>query len=960
MNLLNLRTEYSYRTAFGHVPNIIKKVKSLGCTAAGICDRNGTWGHVVWEKECKKAGIKPIFGVELGVVKDARIREKQPPNYMSFIAKTNAALKEIYELVTISTENFYYIPRIDYRDIQKLSDDVLVFVGKHPDWEQLDIIDRDFLLDLKPTTPKATIAKAKALDYLIVAMNDNHYIDPDDRGAYEVAMGRWKDRRTVPMHIMGQDEWSHYCDNVEATILADEFSKFCNVQLPQAQMVSFQCDKSLRQLCEENASNKNIDLTNPVYKERFERELTLIHEKNFEDYFYVIWDMLIYAKKNMLVGPARGSSCGSLVCYLLDITEIDPIPFGLIFERFIDVNRSDMPDIDIDFPDNKRDKVFDYLKEKYGERNVARLGSVNKFQPRMAINIACKEMDIAPWEVKNLKEIIVKRNIGDKRNDALKETFETIETGAKVLERFPHLAVTQQIEGHASHAGQHAAGMIVTTAPVSNYCSVDRQTGAVQIDKHDAEDLNLLKIDALGLRTLTVIEDCLTQIGWDNKKLLNYPLDDKDAFNLINNKKYSGIFQFDGAALQNVCHQTGVSHFNDIVALTSLARPGPLDSGGTQSYIDRKNGDEPIHYEHPLLEPILSETYGVIVYQEQLMKICRNLSHLSWGDTSDIRRAVSKSKGDEYLKQFKIKFIDGCINNTSIDQKVAERIFDNILTFGSYGFNKSHAVAYALVSYWCMVLKAHFPLPWAVANLRHPGSGDSADMKCVKLLRELDAEGIQYEPFNADKSEVDWSYDGNKIIGGLINVKGIGKKVAADIVRRRNKGEDFTPRQVKLLTEGKTPFDMLYEGKELFGDLLADPAAYNIASKIWSLDELTEDHEGEFLIMAKIISKSLRDENEPVNIEKRKTRAAERGEDIGDGIIEGQTLYLNCKVEDDSGASFYIRIGRHDYTDSGAQIVGKHKEGDWFLWKGRKVKGISMLFIDRHRFLGNKEIGMFQ
>ena len=959
MNLLNIRTEYSYRCSFGRIANVIERLKELGCTSAGICDRNGTWGHVVWEKACKKAGIKPIFGVELAVVKDARIKEKQSPCFMSFIAKNNEGLKEIYELVTTSTENFYYIPRIDYSDLQKISENIFLFIGNNPDWDEINKLNANKFLNLTPTTPKATEEKAFNMGIELVAMGDNLYVVPEDRGAYEIAMGRWKDRRTIPMHIMDDGEWQHHCNyNYHAIHLADLISDECCVELPQAEMVHFIPDKTLKELCEERAPEKNIDLSDEIYKERFERELKLIHDKNFEDYFYVIWDMLRFSKKHMLVGPARGSSCGSLVCYLLDITEIDPIPHGLIFERFIDVNRADMPDIDIDFPDHKRDLVFNYLKEKYGDLNVVRLGSVNKFKAKSAIGITAKELDIPPWEVKDLKDSIIERSSGDARSQyCIMDTLNELEMGRKVIGRYPQLRVAERIEAHASHTGQHAAGIVVTAHPVSNYCSVDVQTGAAQIDKYDAETLDLLKIDALGLRTLTIIEDCLEQIGWDYEKILRYPIDDEKAFQLINDKKCTGIFQFEGFALRTVCDRMTLDKFNDVAAITALARPGPLSSGGTQTYLERKSGQEPIYYAHPFLENILGETYGVFVYQEQVMKVVREMGGLSWGETSAIRKAMSKSLGEEFFNQFRIKFVEGAKKIHGVEEKVALQIFEEMCTFGSWGFNKSHAIAYGLVSYWCMVLKAHFPLEWAVACLRHAGSGDAGEDRCIKLLRELDKEGITYKPYDAQHSVSDWSYANGQVIGGLTNIKGIGKKVAADIVRRREKGEDLTPRQIKLLSEGKTPFDMLYEGHELFGHILNDPISHNIVSKIWDLGELTDDHEGEFLVMAKLASRTLRDENELSNIEKRKARAKERGENIGDGLIQGQTLYLNCRIEDDSGRLFFVRISRHDYKKIGVKIVEEYEEGDWFLWKGRKSKGFNMLFINRYRFLGNKKVG---
>lgn len=950
MNYLNLKTEYSYKHAFGRYKKVLDKCKSIGSTHAGICDRNSTFGHVVWSKYCKKIGIIPIFGVELGVVKDARIKEKQSPVWFSFIAKNNAGLKEIYELTTLSTENFYYIPRIDYDDINSISQNVFV-ISNGP--ACLDNITRSGVLQgISPSN----IKNPSGIES--VAMSSNLFINVEDFDAYEIVVGVNKENKTTPMHLLDEHEWIFWCQDNASIVNADRIIKECKADLPKAVMVSYKSDKTLRELCEARAPKKGIDLNEEVYKKRFDRELSLIKEKEFEDYFFVIWDLLIYAKKHMLVGPARGSSCGSLVCYLLDITEVDPIPHGLIFERFIDINRRDMPDIDIDFPDNKRDLVFDYLKDKYGAGNVARLGSVNKIQAKSAIVVTAKQLNIPPWDVKDFKESIIERSDGDENSDkCLVDTFSTLEIGKKTIEKFPQLEVATRIEAHASHAGQHAAAIVVTAHPVSNYCSVDRKTGAMQIDKHDADDLGLLKIDALGLRTLSILEDCLKQINWSYGRLIKYPLNDQAAFDLINNKRYSGIFQFDGAAVKGVCGEIKVEAFEDIPAISSIARPGPLSSGGAQIYIDRKNGEEPVYHAHEAMEPILKDTYGTFVYQEQIMMIVREIGNFSWSNTSAIRKAISKSMGEEAMNKYKEAFIDGSSAKFGIDSKTSTKIFEDICTFGSYGFNKSHAVAYGLISYWCMMLKARFPLEFSVACLRNAGKGEAGELVCIKLLRELDSEGIKYKPFDAKLSQVDWSYSDGVLIGGFKNIKGIAQKGASDMLRRRKNNEKFTPRQEKLLESGKTPFDMLYEGEELFGHIFRDPMSYNIVSRIWRLDEIEENAEGDFMVCAKIIETKIRDENEEDRIQRRIDRAKEKGEDVGDGIMTGQTLFVNCKIEDDSGKMFYARIGRQEYKTLGKKIVDDHNDGDWFLWKGNKMKGINMLFVSRFRYLGNRKEG---
>ena len=958
MNQLKIRTEYSFRVAFGRLKFIIKKLKEFNVTSACICDRNSTWGHVAWQKECLKNDIKPVFGVELFVIENARIKEKQPGVFMSFVAKNYNGLKELYSLVTTSTENFYYTQRIDYSDINRLSENIIVLLGDNPDYKKIESYSNCYQ-EISQATEKNIIKKSNQLKIPQALCCDNFYISSYDFYAYEIAMGRWREKRTIPMHIMDQNELRHYVDVTDEMLEnTQNILDQCDVTLPKAQIVKYASEKTIKDICKERSKTKGIDLDDEIYKERFERELNLIKEKGFEDYFYVIWDLVKFAKTKMLVGPGRGSSCGSIVCYLLDITDIDPIKHGLLFERFIDINRNDLPDIDIDFPDTKRELVFKYLTNKYGDKNVCRLGSVNKFMARMAVGITAKELDIPPWDIKDFKESLIQRNEGDSNFDAcINDSFE-LEIGKKIIDKYPVLKIAGEIEAHASHAGQHAAGVLVAENPISDYCSIDMQTKSAQIDKRDAEILDVLKIDVLGLVTLTIIEDCLSQIGWSYEDILKIDINDKNVFNLIKEKKYAGIFQFEGLALKGICDQMNVDCFEDICAITALARPGPLNSGGTQSYIKRKNGIETVYYAHEEMKKILSETYGTLVYQEQVMFCVRNVAGFSWSDTAKIRKAIAKSMGGEVIDGFRQQFIDGALKLHNIDKDISEKIFDDMVAFGKYGFNKSHAVAYGLVSYWCMYLKYYHTLEWAVACLRHPGgSKEVAEDRCIKLLRELDNEGIKYKPFDPDISVEDWSYNDGVVIGGLTNIKGVGKKVAADIVRRKKENEELTPRQKKLLKEGKTPYDILYEGKEIFGDILKCPHNYNIASHIFMLDELKDEDEGEFLVMAKIITKSIRDENEPVNIEKRKTRAKEYGEDIGDGMIKGQTLYLNIRIEDDSGKTFYARIGRNDYKKIGTQIVDKHKDGDWFLWKGNKIQGINMIFVSRYKFLGNKNVG---
>lgn len=928
---IKCRTEYSFRSAYGTLEKVLER------RGYGICDRNGTWGHVQFAKAAKKKGIKPLFGVELAVVKDAKTKEKQPHNWMSFIAKTNKGLQEIYELTTLATEQFYYLPRIDYSDLFGLSNDVIILSGTMPDLASLPRKAANLYIELSPNSSERMLKFAEDKGYKVVACSDNFYPSPEDKYIYEIIASSNKDNRTTPMHLL--DEWSWrdalpWAPEVailEAQIIYDE----CNAALPTAEMVHFRSDTTLRELCLTGAARRKCRLDYPEYAARLERELDLIKQKKFEDYFYVIADLVNYAKLHMLVGPARGSSCGSLVCYLLGITDIDPIPYGLLFERFIDINREDLPDIDIDFQDDRRELVFTYLKEKYGADKVARLGTVMRYKAKSAIDDVSRELSIPTWEVKDLKEAMIERSSGDSRAQfCIMDTFQSLEVGKKTLDKYPELEAASHMEGHARQSGQHAAGVLVTAEPVYKYCSVDKKTGAAMIDKKDAEDLNMLKIDALGLRTLSVIQDTLDQVGWSREELLNHPMDDEKAFAVLMNGRFSGIFQFEGFALQNICRQIPIRKFEDIAAITALARPGPLTSGGTSEYVKRHNGEHEVKYIHPSLEKYLNKTYGLVIYQEDVMQIVRNVGKLSWEDTSTLRKAMSKSLGKEYFDTFKVRFVAGAKEN-GVPENDAEKIWDNVNTMGSWAFNLSHSIAYGLVSYWCCILKAHFPLEYAAACLRN-----SKDEEQVKtLIRELVREGFQYKVFDKELSDKNWSVKDGVLLGGLLNVKGIGEKMAEDIVKRRVSGVPLSPRQEKLLNNPETPYDNIFEARNKFAHLYDNPQDHGITLVPTEIRDVTDTEEKEYIIIGKLMTKNLRDLNEVINVQKR-----------GGRILTSHTEMLNFSIGDDTG-QLRCNIGRYDYPKIGKLIVEEGKIGDWYIFRGTVRKGFMSLNVKKWRKL---------
>jgi len=931
---LRTRTEYSFGVCFGPIPRVIAAMGKE--PALGIADRHGTWGHVAFYKAMKKAGKKMIFGVELAVVSKLE-RERHPANFMAFLARTNAGLREIYELTTEATAegNFYYHPRIDYNRVNGLSQDVIVLSGVNPNLDLLKPT-KNLFVELAPSSNEKRMKDFAARHKLpLVATSDNFYPRPEDRAVYDIVAWRNRDARTTAMHIMTEWEWlAQYPQDKVAVALTHRLTDECQVEMPKAKMVKFKSPETLEVMCRKAAPARKINLKDPVYEARLKRELDLIAAKDFEDYFFVIADLIKYAKLHMLVGPARGSSCGSLVCYLTGITDIDPIKHNLLFERFIDITRSDLPDIDIDFADDRREMVFEYARKKYGEECVARLGTISRFQARSALDIVAKNMNLPYAEMEDLKGAIIERSGGDSRAAfCILDTFDQLDIGKRMLEKYPQLRIAADLEYHAQHSGQHAAGIVITAEPINHFCSKNLQTGAVMIDKYDSEALDFLKIDALGLRTLSVIQDCLEQVKKPYSWLLDHTLEDEKAFDLLNRKRFAGVFQFEGYSLQSVCNQMHVDAFYDIALLTAIARPGPINSGTTTQYIFRRDGRAPVQYLHPLMEESTKETLGLIVYQEQMMIICRVIGHMQWDTISKLRKAVSKSLGKEYFDQYWMEFRKGALEQ-GIDEAYALTMWNTINSFGSWAFNKSHAIAYGMVSYYCLVLKAHYPLEWAVACLRNSRGED----QCVKLLRELVTEGYEYKDVDAEASEINWSIKQGRIVGGLLNIKGIGEKKAQEIVERRRMGLQLTPSIVKKLAEADTPYhpDKVFECRARFGDIIDHPEKYNLVSKIWKIGDIDPEMQGEFLFFGKLLTKNLRDLNEPYHVTKR-----------GGTIKVGNTLYLICIVSDDT-SNIFVTVREDQYQSLGKPIVEQGQLGDWYLFKGWQRRGFRRIYLKRY------------
>jgi DNA polymerase III alpha subunit len=951
---LDIRTGFSFLKAYGNPEQIIDRVKQIGSTTFGIADLCSTWGHIPFYKAAKKAGTKIVLGTQFNVVRalDKDTRYDQ----VTVLAKNSAGLKDQYDLMSLATQpdQFYYRPRITWKQLDDVASSNFIIANQlTPDTlKDFEAIGTGYI-GAAPL-PGFMLSRARSSSLGVALSCSPVYPTAGERETYQLVNSIGSARKTY--EIEAPDQWIF-----SRAELAAKFSQLridegvlsawiaeteriaaeCDAHIPQAQNVKPDINITLEQWCEEGAKERGIDLTKEPYKSRLSYELGLIHEKGFVDYFLLIADLIAWAKERMFVGPARGSSAGSLVCFLMGIVEVDPIQHNLMFERFIDVTRTDLPDVDIDFPDTERDDCYNYLAEKYGSDRIARLGTISVFKAKSAIGDVAKSYAVPRWEVEDLSTVLIERSGGDARaNMTIMDTIEQFEKAKTLIAKYPKLRMAEKLEGHPRHSGKHAAGVCISNDAIRKYCAIDHYKGGVgMLTKYDAEAIGLMKIDALGLKTLSVIEDCANMAGFDPRMLYRLPLNDEEVFKPFQQDKVAGIFQFEGYAVRSLMRQMGVEKFDDIVALTSLARPGPLHCGGANEFIARRTGAKDWQYLHPSMSAHTGHTFGTIVYQEQVMSITRDLGGMDWMDVNALRRAMSKSLGEEFFNRYRDKFLVGT-RARKIEDGVALEIWNEMCTFGSWAFNLSHAVSYAIISYWCAWLKVKHPLEFAVAHLRRAASDDHV----FRLLRELDKEGYRIIPFDPHLSEVNWSAKDGAIVGGFNSVKGIGDKTAAALVATRaekikglaeinlppEKWVDTlsTAQRAKILAPNNTPWHNLKRLQTKFAGIYKDPVNYRsedlphgITGKVIFIEDIPE-RKGEYCFIATLKERNLRDLNETQSLAKRNGR-----------VIHFQNLFLNLQFEDDTG-SILATINRFRYDKLGKILMEEASDGLDFIVRG--------------------------
>lgn len=838
---LHNHTEYSLLDGASRIKKLVHRAKELDMPAVAITDHGVMYGVIDFYKEAKKAGIKPIIGCEVYVAPRTRFdkehRKDDSPYHLVLLAQNQEGYKNLSRLVSQAfLEGFYYKPRVDKELLKKYSEGLIALsaclAGEIPQLimqgntskakelalEYKEIFgEENFYLELQQhgieeqaAVNREVIKIARELGIPLVASNDIHYVTKEEAVAQDVLLciqtGKVRDEEnrmkfpTEEFYLKSYDEmellFAEYPEALSNTLLiADRCSvdfEFDNMYLPYYQVPDgYTLDTYLQELCIQGIEKKYEIVTEEV-TERLQYELDVIKKMGYSGYFLIVWDLVNFAKsENILVGPGRGSAAGSLVAYALGITNIDPLRYDLLFERFLNPERVSMPDIDIDFCFERRGEVIDYLVRKYGEDKVSQIITFGTMAAKGAVRDVGRVLNFPYAEVDKVAKLIP-GDLGITINKALETSVELRQAYEQDEQINELVDLARELEGMPRHASTHAAGVVISRDKLIEHLPVQKTTdGAVttQFAKETVEEIGLLKMDILGLRTLTVIRDALENIKRSKGTVLdinNIPLDDIKTFDMLVLGEGTGVFQLESSGMKNILKNLKPERFEDIIALVALYRPGPLGSGMVEDFINRKHGKTITDYLHPDLESILNETYGVILYQEQVMKIASVLAGFSLGQADMLRRAMGKKKPEVIAGQRK-SFMDGAIEH-GVSSEIAQQIFDLIEYFAGYGFNKSHSAAYALVAYQTAYLKANYPVEYIAALLT--SIMDNMDRVPV-YIEECRRMGIEILPPDINESLVDFTVVDNKIRFGLAAVKNVGRSAIESIIVARNEEGKF-------------------------------------------------------------------------------------------------------------------------------------------------------------------------
>ncbi|MCB9557734.1 MAG: DNA polymerase III subunit alpha [Deltaproteobacteria bacterium] len=853
---LHLHSQYSLLDGAIRLKDLFPALNRLNMDTVALTDHGNMFGALDFYKAARGAGIKPIFGCE-AYVSDGAMTDRTSRKSFHFVllAKNLEGYRNLTYLVSRAyLEGFYYNPRIDKALLKKHSAGLIglsaclggevaqTLLNRGSEQAEQTILEyRDlfdpgcYFLEVQPNglteqnELNETLVKiARKHNIRLVATNDCHYVERKDARAHDCLMciqtGKQVSDTDRLKHDIDeyylkspQEMEQHFYNLPEALETAVDIASMCNVELdldkcylPRYQVPDGEslesylralADRGLRQRFAEMRENR-IAYDERTYQSRLEHELSVIQSMGFAGYFLIVWDFIRYAKQNGIpVGPGRGSGAGSLVAYSLQITDIDPIPYNLLFERFLNPERVSMPDFDIDFCMHRRDEVIHYVTNKYGHDNVGQIVTMHQLKARGVTRDVARAMGVSYADADRVAKLIPEPIQG--RSVSIPEALEQEPRLRELAQEDPQigevLEIASALEGLNRHAGTHAAGVVIGDKPLWEYVPCFRGPGGelvTQFAKTEVEEAGLVKFDFLGLRTLTIIAEALKQLKKREIEidLATIPLDDRETFELMAAGNTTAVFQFESSGIKELLTKLKPDCFEDIIAAVALYRPGPLEGGMVDDFIRRKHGQTDVTYLHPWLEPILRETYGVIVYQEQVMSIASTLAGFSLGQADLLRRAMGKKKPEEMAKM-KALFLDGA-REKEVNAEVAEQVFDLMAVFAGYGFNKSHSAAYGLISYQTAYLKAHYPVELMAAVMTC--DQDNID-NVTKFINEARAMGIEVKRPDVNESEAEFSVvpgeQGQFIRFGLAAVRNVGAGAVEAILEVR----------------GQEPFRSLYD-----------------------------------------------------------------------------------------------------------------------------------------------------
>lgn len=832
---LHTHTDYSILDGAVTVSGLVEKSKRLGFEALAKTDHGVLYGSVEHYVECKRAGIKPILGCELYVVEDAALKEKQQMSHLVVLAMNETGWKNLLWLVSWSNlEGFHYRPRVDKKLLAERGEGLVgmsaCLAGEIPQAllsglegqavniaeEYTEIFSGNFFLEAQyhgleeeEKVLAGLRGVSKEAGVRIVATNDTHYLEKEDVEVQEMLLclqtgAKLEDEdrfrfRGEGYHLRSEKEMAEAMPGWEDAIqMTQTVADLCNLELeigkPKLPGYRVEEGKSqngvLKELIEDGLKEKGVKDTEKI--KRTWREYEVVTEMNLEGYFLIVNDLVGYAKDNgVRVGPGRGSAAGSMICYLLGVTEIDPVENGLFFERFLNRGRAgSLPDIDMDFADAKRDVVFNHVKEKYGEDHVAHVVTYGRIGCRRGVRDVAKIMGVSFQEGGRIADMIkgppgITMEEALEQNGELGEEYKNNPVSREIIDR------ARKIEGLIRNSGVHAAGVVISDRPIYETAALERSKGktdqnVIQADLSEVEELGLLKMDLLGLRNLTVIDECL-KIVLENQGLVPdiESLDDEGTFRTIREGNTVGVFQLESDGMRGLLRDVCVENFNDLVACVALFRPGPLSSGMGDMFAMRKRGEQPLHYIHPEAEEVLKETMGVIIYQEQVMGLAASLAGYNLEDADKLRKAMGK-KRPEIMAKEQEKFVGGAVRK-GMEREKAEKLFEAIKGYSGYAFNKSHSAAYAIIAYQTAYLKTHFTCEYMTALLESLRREDS-DRKgmYVKHAKSL---GIDVLPPEVNRSGAGFSTEEGGIRYGLASIKGVGAAASRIEDERKKSGE---------------------------------------------------------------------------------------------------------------------------------------------------------------------------